>query len=339
MVFDSPRYINAVNDLAAEITAPGGKVLVTGASGLIGSCIIDALTQANALYGRDFTVYAMGRSREKLEARFGSSAGVRIVPQDVTQPIEIDGLDYIIHAASNADPRTYALYPAETIMTNVLGAKSVLEYCRNHSTRALLTSTFEVYGKLGKDEYTEEDFGTVNQNIIRSCYPESKRTAELLFRAYYGEYGTDCVIARLASIYGPTMQADDSKAHAQFLRNALTGEDIVLKSEGTQKRTYCCVFDAVSGIFAVLFKGKSGEAYNVANGKSVATIAEVARAVADLAGTKVVFDISDEFKGKGFAPPQNCVLVTEKLESLGWEGRYSLTEGLSATLEILKEMK
>ena len=220
-----------------------------------------------------------------------------------------------------------------------MGAKNVLDYCKGKTTRALLTSSFEVYGKLEQDEYCEDQYGVIDLNLIRSCYPESKRTAEMLFRSYADEYGVNCVIARLSSIYGPTMKADDSKAHAQFIRNALVGENIVLKSKGSQLRTYCYVMDAVSGILTVLFRGKNrGEAYNVANENSVATIAEVAQTIADYAGTKVVFDIPDAVESKGFSKFQNCVLKTDKLKSLGWSGKYDLKAGINETMVILKEM-
>lgn len=336
MINKNSRYINSVKLIANEIDVDGGTVLVTGATGLIGSCIVDVLLEANHSFGKNFTVYALGRSEEKLLRKFGNIKDVRYVVQNVADPIEIDGLNYIIHAASNANPRSYALYPVETILTNILGAKSVLEYCKGNATRVLMTSTFEVYGKLDKDEYAEDDYGIVDLDLIRSCYPESKRTAESLFKSYHDEYGVDCVIVRLSSIYGPTMKANDSKAHAQFLMNGLEGKDIVLKSKGTQKRTYCYVMDAVSGIIAVLFHGASGEVYNVANDKSIATIAEVAQIISELAGTKVIFGLPDDIENKGFSKSQNCILKTDKLKALHWYGKYDLKEGLTETFEILK---
>ena len=333
---NSPVYQKSLKDVASEIQIHGGTVLVTGASGLIGSCLVDVFVAANKYYGKEFAIYALGRSIEKLKNRFGTIPDVHCIAQNITEPLKIDGIDYIIHAASNADPKSYALFPVETILTNVKGAISVLEYCKMNKTRALLTSTFEVYGKLEQDDYSETDYGIVDLNLIRSCYPESKRTAEMLFKSYFDEYDVDCVIARLASVYGPSMQGNDSKAHAQFLRNALAGEDIVLKSKGTQKRTYCYVIDTVSGILKVLFEGQSGEAYNVANDQSIATIAEVAQTIADLAGTSVTFDLPDEIESKGFSKPQNCVLKTDKIKMLGWMGKYDLKQGLQETLEILR---
>jgi len=339
MINTNTIYSNSVRCIASEIEADGGSVLVTGATGLIGSCIVDTFLAANHTFGKHFTVYAIGRNKEKLFKRFGSNGDVRCVAQNVTSPIEISGLNYIIHAASNADPRSYALYPVETIFTNIMGAKSVLENGKTNNARVLLTSTFEIYGKLEQDEYGEKDYGVVDLDLIRSCYPESKRTAESLFKAYHDEYNVDCITVRLSSIYGPTMQVNDSKAHAQFLMNALQEKNIVLKSEGTQKRTYCYVMDAVSGILAVLFRGKSGETYNVANDKSIATIAELAEIIADISGTKVVFDLPDDIESKGFSRPQNCVLNTEKIKALGWHGKYGLKQGLMETLEILKAIQ
>lgn len=338
MIKDSITYKNSIKNIASEIGVPGGRILVTGSTGLIGSCIIDVLLAANELFGKKFEVYALGRNAEKLENRFGKNDSLHFVVQDITEPLVIDDLDYIIHAASNADPKSYALYPAETIITNILGAKNVLDYCRGRKTRVLFTSTFEVYGKLDQDEYYEDQYGIIDLNLIRSSYPESKRTSEMLFKAYSDEYGVDCVIARLSSIYGPTMKSDDSKAHAQFLRNALAGEDIVLKSKGDQLRTYCYLMDAVSGLFTVLFKGKTAEIYNVANENSIVSIAELAKTIAEYAGTKVVFDLPDEVENKGFSKPQNCVLKTDKILGLNWTGKYDINSGIRETMDILREI-
>lgn len=130
--------------------------------------------------------------------------------------------------------------------------------------------------------------GLVDFHMLRNGYTESKRCAEMLVNSYIDEYGIDAVICRLASIYGPTMLLNDSKAHAQFIRNALHGENIALKSKGEQRRTYCYVLDAVSALFMVLSKGEIGEAYNIANENSVASIADVASCCAKIVGTKVV---------------------------------------------------
>lgn len=331
-------YREALERVIPEVAIKDGKVLVTGATGLIGSCIIDLLMLSNE-HGRQFEVYALGRSMEKLSARFEAfkqSTRLHFIEQDIMKPLDSGiSYDYIIHGASNADPRNYALYPAETMLINLEGAKNILNYCKeNKETKVLLMSTFEVYGNTGKDIYSETDCGVLDINKIRSCYPESKRCMEIMTRCYVDEYGVKAVIGRLCSIYGPTMAIDDRKAHAQFIRNGLNGEKIVLKSKGEQRRTYCYVIDAVTGLLCVLAKGTIGEAYNVANENAVVSIAEVASTVAEIAGTSVIMQLPDDFEKKGYSTPQNCILDNGKLKQLGWNGNYDIQKGISETLTI-----
>ncbi|SCX18069.1 Nucleoside-diphosphate-sugar epimerase [Lachnospiraceae bacterium YSD2013] len=331
-------YAESIKTAARQYDFSNKRILVTGASGLVGSCIIDILKECNALNNSKIEIYALGRNKNRLKARFGSD--VICIEQDIRMPLDTSvEYDYIIHAASNADPVRYAIEPVETILTNVEGCKNVFEYARIHkSTRILLTSTFEVYGKIeGVDTYTEDMYGAVDFHLLRNGYTESKRCSEMLACSYCDEYGVDVVIARLASIYGPTMIPSDSKAHAQFLRNGVNGEDIVLKSEGLPRRTYCYVIDTATAILSILFNGRTGEAYNVSNENSICSIKEFACTVAELSGRKVVMNLPDATEAKGFSRPQNCILDNSKLRTLGWQGRFSLKEGISETLQMLKE--
>lgn len=332
-------YGESVKELAKKLELKNSSILVTGATGLIGSCAIDVLTVANNELGANIKIYALSRNKKKIENRFG--ADVTPVVQDIVDPLD-SGIkyDYIIHGASNADPKSYATQPVETILTNVIGNRNVLDYCKKHpKTRMILTSSFEVYGELkDQDFYSENMSGVIDQTILRNGYPESKRCCELLVRSYVDEYGIDAMVARLPSVYGPTMLESDSKAHAQFIRNALNGENIVLKSKGEQRRTYCYVIDVVSALFKILCVGESGEIYNISNENSVASIAEVARTCAEIAGTKVVFDLPDAVESRGFSQSKNCILVNKKLRNLGWSGKFSLREGLVETLEYLRGM-
>ena len=334
-------YREALLKAIEEITLPDGRILITGASGLMGSCLIDMLMLANSV-GRNFEIYAHGRNMSKMQERFKNFVGntnLHFIEQDICTPLDNNMFfDYIIHGASNADPVKYALFPVETMTTNINGTLNVLNYCKAHKeTRMLFLSTFEVYGNRGFDEYNEDQFGIIDVNSIRSSYPESKRSAEILIRCYIEEYGINALIARLCSVYGPTMSKDDSKAHSQFIRNALKHENIVLKSKGEQRRTYCYVIDAVTGLLYILAKGANSEVYNVSYENSIATIAEVAHTVADIVGSKVIFDLPNEVERRGFSNPQNCILVNGKLRNLGWKGKYSLKEGMKATITILND--
>lgn len=329
-------YSESIKKLAKKVPIKEKTILVTGATGLIGSCLIDVLIEANN-YGARNVIYALGRSKDKIESRFGNT----IIPvvQDIITPISNEyEYDYIFHGASNADPRSYAIQPVETILTNILGNKNILDYCKNHKeTKMLLTSTFEVYGEIpGVDIYSECMSGVIDQTVLRNGYPESKRNCELLLRSYVDEYAISALIARLPSVYGPTMLENDSKAHAQFIRNALKGENIVLKSLGKQRRTYCYVIDVVAALLKIMECGVVGEIYNVAYENSIASIAEVAQICAEVSGTEVVFDLPDEVEAKGFSRSSNCILDNSKLKDLGWKGEYSLIEGIVETIEYLK---
>ena len=335
-IFSNPQYQKAIKKIVSSIPIKPGNYLITGATGLIGSCLIDTLITAKE-NGCNLNIFGLSRNAIKLQNRFDNK--INIIAQDICEPLNINNnFDFIIHAASNADPKTYSLYPAETIFTNIIGAKNTLDYCKNTKTRILLTSTFEVYGFLKKDEFSEDDFGVIDYNLIRSCYPESKRVSELLFRTYHTEYNVNSIIARLPSVYGPTMAENDSKAHAQFLRNALKHQDITLKSKGEQKRSYCYVMDVVGAILYILFYGTPCEAYNVSNSNSIATIADVATTIANLTNTKTIYVTPTENDKKLYNTPQNSVLKSSKLEKLGWTGFYTLEEGLKETLNILKGM-
>ncbi len=333
-------YRESLKRVIPDISIHDGKVLITGASGLIGSCIVDLLLLAND-FGRQFDIFALGRNGEKLKKRFEGFANLshlHFIEQDIMHPLDITtSYDYILHGASNADPRNYALYPVETMLINMKGSMNILNYCKAHpSTKVLMMSTFEVYGNTGKDVYVETDSGIVDLNKLRSCYPESKRCMEILTRCFVDEYGINAVIGRLSSIYGPTMLKDDSKAHAQFIRKGLNGEDIILKSKGEQRRTYCYVIDAVTGLLCILANGISGEAYNIANENSIASIAEVAQNVADITGARVVMQLPEALEKKGYSTPQNCILNNTKLKSIGWHGRYGIRDGLEECLNILR---
>ncbi|MBO4475119.1 MAG: NAD-dependent epimerase/dehydratase family protein [Bacteroidales bacterium] len=332
-------YRQSLGRILDSVEARDKSFLVTGATGLIGSYMVDLLMMANER-GANNRVYALGRSGQRLRERFEEhldSPLFHCIEQDVTHPLDNSlSFDFIIHGASNADPASYAAHPVQTITTNLLGGINVLEYAAIHKgCRVILLSTFEVYGQMDHDVYDESSVGILDFNLIRSGYPGSKRVIETLARSYVSEYGIDARIARLASIYGPTMLPGDSKAHAQFIRSAIEGKDIVLKSKGEQRRTYCYVADAVSGILCALFRGAPGEAYNVSNENAIVSISGLARLIADIAGVSVVYDSPSDIERSGYSKPQNCILDNGKLKSLGWEGRYTVSEGIRECLAVL----
>ena len=178
--------------------------------------------------------------------------------------------------------------------------------------------------------------GYIDCNALRAGYPESKRCGEALCQAYIRQKGVDAVIARLTRSYGPTLLRSDTKALSQFLWKGLAGEDIVLKSDGSQLYSYTYVSDAVTGLLTVLLKGRCGAAYNVAEESFDVPLRKMAEMVADAAGTHVVFDLPERTEAAGFSKVTKARLDGSRLRALGWKAEIAPEEGIRRTLAILK---
>lgn len=316
----------------------GCNILVTGATGLIGSCLVDMLMN-NPL--RDYQVYALGRNAKRAAERFlkyQDNTAFHFIQGDVTRPLESGiSFHYVIHAASNGSPNFFVNNPVEVMKSNLFGVANLMEYGLNHGMkRFLYVSTGEVYGQNEAELLDESSYGYVDILNTRSCYPSSKRAAETLAMCYAGEYGADVVVARPCHTYGPHFTESDNRVYAQFIRNVLKGEDIVLKSAGTQYRSWCYVEDCVAALLYILLKGDNGHAYNIADKNSVVTIRELAEMIARIAGRKVVMQVASENEKKEFTPIKHAVFDTTKLEGLGWRVTGTMEEKLKRTIEVLK---
>lgn len=318
----------------------GATVLITGATGMIGSALVDALRVRNALAGANIRILALCRRRKSFDRRFGNASDVIPLIQDAAQPLDCDlPIDLIIHTAGNAHPLSFSAQPVETLLDSVLSTRNLLEKLRAQGHgRLLYTSSGEIYGENPAiaDGYAETDFGRIDPSNPRSCYPEGKRAAETLCAAYRAEYGVDSVTARLCYVYGSPINPANSRADAQFLRCAAASEDIVLKSEGLQQRSYCYLPDAVAAIFALLLNGESAQAYNVAG--ETATIRQYAQILADCAGVQLRFDLPPEAERRGYSQVTRAIQKSDKLRALGWQPQYSLREGLAHTLAIYRDI-
>lgn len=320
-------------------------LLITGATGFIGSYIIRALLLKNETDSLGVKILALVRNRQRAEAMYGENENLDYIVQDVCQPLPTDKkADFIIHCASNAAPKEYSMYPVETMKTNFFGTLNLLDYAKAvNASSFLYVSTIEIYGTTrGIDTINEDIYGTIDAMKVRSCYPLSKKSCETLCVSYSDEYGVPVKIGRLSYIFGPGMREGDSKIVAVFPKCIADGENIIMKSKGEQLRSYTYVTDAITALFTILLDGENGEAYNIASTKCITTIAGIAHTLVDSypeKELKVIFDLPTETEAKGFSLIENAVLDSGKLEALGWESQTDLKTGLMRVVEEQTELK
>ena len=349
-LYDNNLYMEDVHYVGA-LPFPWDKLkdkslMLSGATGMIGSFLVDVLLEKNLVDDLNCTIFGLGRNKEKAKARFSrflNDPHFVFIPYDVKLPIErsdLGTIDYILHLASNTHPLQYSNDPIGTISTNIIGVQNLLEFAVEHdTTRFAFASSNEIYGEnRGDVEFFDENYcGYINSNTMRAGYPESKRCGEALCQAYKAQKGLDVVIPRLTRSYGPSMLMSDTKAISQFIKKGIIGEDIVLKSAGTQYYSYTYVADAVAGLLTVLLKGESGEAYNIAEVHSDIMLKDLAGIIADISQKKVVFEIPDEVEAAGYSKATKARLDGHKIQALGWMPKYDIESGIKRTIIILKD--
>lgn len=310
-------------------------VLVTGATGLVGSVIVKVLSVANSLHNLSMRIIGHGRNFTKGK-QLKEEYGIDFVASDICNPnspiVDVaDRIDFIFHCAALTQSADMVAKPVEVMTTAVDGTRNVLELAKARKCRSFVyLSSMEVYGQIAS-EVRETDLGYLDLSNPRSSYPESKRFCENLCAAYGSEHGVPIKIARLALTFGAGAPDDpsDSRVAMQFARNAVAGADIVLHTTGSSITNCCYTADAITGLLLILLKGKNGEAYNIANPDAVATVREMAEIVAQSVGggkISVVVNTPEDIAQRGYAPDATMRLNADKLKMLGWQPNYNLGE-------------
>ena len=313
-------------------------VLVTGATGLIGSQIVNSILIANQTKNTNIKVLALVRNLNKAKAMFSQNNHLEFVVQDISTPINYNNqIDYIIHTANGTASKEFVETPVETIDSIVIGTKNILEFAKKQNIKSLVyLSSMEVYGKTDFNRIeplSEEDYGYIDILQVRSSYPEGKRLAEAFCKAYASEYNLPVKIARLVQTIGAGVDINDNRVFAQFAKNAINKKDIVLHTKGDSIRSYCYITDAITGIFTILERGLSGECYNVANEATTMSIKEMAELVSkNYPESKLKIELNEDF----YPPASKLHVSTKKLENLNWKAKIDLQEMYKRLTENFK---
>lgn len=324
-------------------------ILITGATGLVGSQLVKALACCNRKHRLNITLLLLVRSCDKAIQVLGDLSkrdDIQLLIGDVTSdPAEYlpenKNIDYIVHAASVTASKVMITKPVETIEVAISGTKKMLELARIKQVKSFVyISSMEVYGSFEQGKYVSEtDMGYIDPLAVRSNYPLCKRLCENMCIAYCNEYHVPVRIARLSQTFGAGVLQGENRVFAQFARSAMKKENIILHTKGRSEGNYCYTRDTVTAIILLMLCGKDNEAYNIANEACHTTIVDMAQMVAEeIAGgtIHVIFDIP-ETNTFGYASDTHMKLNTAKMQSLGWNPSVGLEEAYKRMMQSMLE--
>ena len=309
----------------------GKKILITGATGLIGSVMIKCILELNRKRHLGIKIFAVVRNIEKANLVLGLSRNNLLFLQMDLKDLNAKSIgqqvDYVIHLASPTEGRFMEENPVETFDLAYRSTYSLLNFAKQTDVKSMVyVSSLEYYGQIFDDRIVIEDMqGYIDPMSPRSSYPMGKRTAEYLCYAFSEEYGTPAKVARLTQTFGAGISENDNRVFAQFARSIINSEDIVLHTTGESAKPYCYTVDCITAILYILLKGKSGEAYNVANPDTYISIRDLAEFVKQHFNPSINVRV-EQNDNMGYAPVTKLCLSVQKLMALGWQPRYGLKE-------------
>jgi UDP-glucuronate decarboxylase len=312
----------------------GKKVLITGASGLIGVHFLACLKLLAQRFSHNLFVYSVMQSppldfiKNLLDYK-----NATIFQGDLTDQNFLYSLpkaDYIIHAAGYGQPGRFMEDQVKTLKLSTVATFSLLEKLLPEG-KFLFVSTSEVYNGLSKPPHHETEIGTTNTTHPRSCYIEAKRCGEAICNAYRAK-GIQAKSARLSLAYGPGTRQNDMRVINSFIQKALIQGSINLMDQGLAKRTYCYVSDTVEIMWNILLKGTE-PIYNV-GGFSKVTIAELAQSIGTYLDVPILFP---EKSGTLAGAPNDVFLDMQLVKNEFGKTEYvNFDTGLLRTIEWQK---
>ena len=301
------------------------RALVTGGAGFLGSHLCERLlAEGYLVLCHDNLSTGVRENVAHLEG----DPGFEYVRHDVTRPFRIEGpLDEVYHFASPASPKDFGRSPVEIRMAGSAGTHNALDVALARDARFLLASSSEVYGDPLVHPQHEDYRGNVSTTGTRSVYDEAKRYAEALTTAYGRHRGLHARIARIFNTHGPRTRPGDGRVVPNFVSQALSGTPLTVYGDGSQTRSLQYVDDLVDGVIR-LMRSEESRPVNIGNPVEL-TVREIAEIVIEVSGSPSEI-VHRPLPGDD--PKRRCPDTTRARESLGWEPRTPVREGLERTL-------
>ena len=318
----------------------GKTIFFSGANGFLPMYMIKTLLYINSIkMYNPINIVCLVRNIKKAQSCFGEfffQPNIQFIEQDVCEKINYKrDVDYIVHAASQASPKYFFSDPVGTINANVLGTNNLLRFAFEKKVKSFLFfSTGEVNGDIfdKKNLVSENDYGVVNPLIVRNCYAESKRMGENMCVSWYKQYNVPAKIVRPSHTYGPGFNLEDGRVFASFVSSILKNKNIVIKSDGLAKRSFCYVADAVRAYFLVLLNGENGQAYNISNDYEI-SIKQLAELLTNISGNNNIKIEYEYDKNKISSSSLHGFLDNKKVKELGWSPKIKEEEGFKRTIK------
>ena len=321
----------------------GKTLLITGGGGLLASYLVKALITASQLHNLQLKIICLARGMKSINKRLHSFIrypDLSVILHDVALPLpsSLPLVDYVIHSASQASPKFYKVDPVGTILPNTAGSLHLLQHSKQNNARFLFFSSAEIYGKdiVASQFISESAVGTVDPLNIRSCYAESKRLGETLCKAWHHQYNVHTNIVRPFHTYGPGISLDDGRVFADFVSDIVSGKNIILKSDGLSRRSFCYIADATLAFLIVLLRGAPGEAYNVANPNAEISMRDLAYKLATLhpdRQVKVDFENQHHATSASTTSRSGLLPSIDKISTLGWQPKVNIDDGFLRTIK------
>jgi len=307
------------------------KILITGGSGFIGSYLCkNLLEQGHEVISLDNFSTGKFENIAKLENTRGfKSIEGSILDNELVKDL-ISSVDACFHFAAAVGVQKILDDPIGSLKTNLHGSENVIQACSESKVDLVLASTSEIYGKNPTQPLTEDSDRVIGSPLLsRWTYSEAKAIDEALAHAYHSKHGLKVKIVRLFNTVGPRQSPAYGMVIPRFFAAALSGKDLEIHGDGSQRRVFCHVDDAVSGVIE-LWKHSdgNGEAFNIGGIEEI-SILNLAKKIIEVtkSNSKINYIPYANLKSQGFEDMQRRVPSTEKLKKLtGWSPKKGLDE-------------